>query len=191
VAGKRPLLALSIPLALLACVFGHVAGYAAAGAGAGGQAVHAGERAVHGYLAYGPLFLALCASIAAAALGVRVAGRLRGHLSPVPMALIGPFAFLVQELAERLAAGLPVSAVLELAVLAGLLAQVPCAVLAYRLARWLLRAADVLAAALGRSGPFAVSPPGLPRPARDSAPPRPLHRFTGHGRAPPLSAAFS
>jgi hypothetical protein len=183
-AGKRPLLALSIPLALLACALGHLAGYAAAGVGAG-------ERAVHGYLAYGPLFLALCASIAAAALGVRVAGRLRGHLSPVPMALIGPFAFLVQELAERLAAGLPVSAVLELAVLAGLLAQVPCAVLAYRLARWLLRAADVLAAVLGRSGPIAGSPPGLPRPARAPALLRPLHRFTGYGRAPPLAAAFS
>jgi hypothetical protein len=183
VVGKRPLLALSIPLALLGCVLGHVAGYAAAGAGAS-------DRAMHGYLAYGPLFLALCASLAAVALGLRVAGRLRGHPSPVPAALIGPLAFLVQELAERLAAGLPVSAVLELAVLAGLVAQVPCALLAYKVAGWLLRAADVLAA-LARSRPPAVTPSGLPRPSGESALLRPSHRFSGYGRAPPLSGAFS
>jgi hypothetical protein len=180
---KRSLLALSIPLALIACVLGHAAGYAVAGA-------NPRDQALHGYLGYGPLFVAACATFAAFALALRVAGRLQGRPSPVPLLLIGPLAFLTQELVERLAAGLPASALLAPPVLAGLLAQLPLALASYSLGRWLLRAADTLAALL-MTAPDGLSAAALlSAPAVQPRPLRPSHTHTGFGRAPPTYRAL-
>ena len=182
-ARKRPLLALSFPLALLACVLGHAAGYALVGASRR-------DQMLHGYLAYGPLFVAACAAVAAVALGLRVAGRLRGRPSPWPLVLIGPFAFLVQELVERLAAGLPGAAVLEPVVLVGLLAQLPLALASYVLARWLLLATDALAAILATPSSVVRASSLLPVPAAAPVRLRPIHTYAGFGRAPPPCRVF-
>jgi hypothetical protein len=176
--------ALSVPLALLACVLGHAAGYAIVGASPR-------DQTLHGYLAYGPLFLAVSITVAAVALGLRIAGRLQGRPSPLPVVLIGPLAFLAQELGERIGAGLPAEAVLDPAVLAGLLAQPPLALLSYALAGWLLRAADVLATALApmrrAHGP---SPPLLVASVGSTSAPQPSHTYAGFARAPPPSPAL-
>jgi hypothetical protein len=169
---------LSFPLALLACILGHAAGYAIVGASPR-------EQALHGYMAYGPLFVAVCVSAAAVALGLRVSGRFQGRPSPVPLALIGPLAFLLQEVIERLAAGLPLSSALHPVVLVGLVAQLPLALVAYLLARLLLRAADALATWLGES-PAPLRPSVLlPAPAGEALRLRPAHTHAGFGRAPP------
>ena len=130
---KPPLLALSLPLAAAGTLAGHAAGYALVGGS---------QHHVHGYLAFAPEFLAVCVVVLAAALALRVGGRLRGRPSPWLFAVLPPLAFLAQELIERLAAGLPAHAVFEPAVYAGLAAQAPVALLAYLAARAMLRVAD-------------------------------------------------
>jgi len=134
---KSALLAFSLPLAATGTLAGHAAGYALTG----------GSRyAVHGYLAFAPQFLAVCVAVLLAAFALRAGGRLQGRPSPWVFAILPPVAFLVQEIAERVLAGLPAHALLERAVYAGLAAQAPIALLAYLAARALVRVADETAA---------------------------------------------
>jgi hypothetical protein len=150
---KHALLSLSLPLAAGGCLAGHAAGYAAVG-------MSARDARIHGYLALAPLFLAFCAALVVASLALRFSGRLRGRPAAWPFAILPPLAFCAQELVERLVAGLPAHAVLEPAVLIGLAAQLPIAVVAYLTARWLLRVADSAAQAL-RPVPLFVARPTL------------------------------
>lgn len=138
---RRPLWLLSVPLALVGCLLGHRLGYAIAGD-------PASERILHGYLAYTPLVLAAGGALVVTAVCLRAAGRLSGRPAAWVFALVPSLAFVVQEAGERAAAGVPLSSVLEPAVLAGLLAQLPLALLAYLAARTFLRVADAIAAAL-------------------------------------------
>jgi hypothetical protein len=174
----RPLLALSAPLALLACLVGHAVGYGIA---------HPDprEEGLHGYLAYGPLFVTLCLSIAALAVLLRASGRFQGAPSAWPFALIGPLAFSLQELIERLAVDASPTALLQPAVLFGLLAQLPLALVAYGLAQALLRGADAVATAFASPRRVVASPGLLPVPAAEPALPRPAFAHVGCGRSPP------
>jgi hypothetical protein len=132
---KRALLALSLPLAAIGTLAGHAAGYALAGTS------HQ-DAIVHRYLSFAPQFLAVCLACVAAALLLRVGGRLQGRPAAWPFALVPPLAFIAQELIERLVAGLPAHAVFEPAVYAGLAAQLPIALLGFSAARALIRVAD-------------------------------------------------
>jgi hypothetical protein len=138
---KRALLSLSVPLAAAGCLAGHAAGYAIVG-------MSRQEAQAHGYLAFAPQFLAICAALVVLSLALRLTGRLHGRPAAWPFAVLPPLAFCAQELIERLVAGLPAHAVFEPAVFAGLAAQLPIALVAYLLARALLRVADTAARAL-------------------------------------------
>jgi hypothetical protein len=175
---KRSLLALSLPLAAIGTLAGHAAGYALVG-------TSPQDTRVHGYLSFAPQFVAVCLACVALALLLRVGGRLRGRASAWPFALVPPLAFLGQELIERLAAGLPVSALLEPAVFAGLAAQLPIALLGFLVARALLRAADEAATALAPRLPV-LSDVGCPSAPRARAVVLPARlAFDRLGRAPP------
>ncbi len=175
---RRPLWFLSLPIAAGGCLLGHVLGYRLARAGRG-------DQALHGYLAYAPLFLAACLSLILVALALRVAGRLRGRPAVWPFALLPLLAFATQELLERVAAGLPPTAVAEPAVLTGLLAQLPLALLAFALARTLLSCADAVRRALAGPRRLRLRPALLLEPAGEPAPPRTSLAFDRLGRAPP------
>ena len=107
------------------------------------------------------------------------------------MALRGPSTacLRLQELVERLATGTSPHLLAEPAVLLGLVAQLPLALAAYRLARLLLRCADAVSEFLaaepslaGQSALVAVRPlePSLPRTTPAC--------LAGFGRAPPRGA---
>jgi hypothetical protein len=147
------LLGLSLPIVAIGSLAGHAAAYALVGS-------TRRDAAVHGYLSYAPQFLGICVSAVAIALVLRASGRLGGRPASWPFAAIPPLAFLLQELIERLAAGLPVHAVLEPAVYVGLAAQLPVACIAFVVARALLRLADEVALTLAPR-PGVVSRAGL------------------------------
>ena len=159
---------------------GHAAGYAIVG-------TTRQEAGIHGYLGYAPQFLAACAALVGVALALRVAGRLHGRPAAWPVALLPPLAFLVQELLERVLAGMPAHTVFEPAVYAGLAAQLPFAVAAFFAARALLRGADAVARAFV---PTSVSEPrrvlfAVPAPVPGLV--RTPLAFDRLGRAPPVS----
>ena len=149
---KRALLSLSLPVAAVGCLAGHAAAYALVG-------MSPEDPRVHGYLAFAPQFLAVCAALVAGSLALRVSGRLTGRPSAWPFAALPPIAFLTQELLERLAAGLPAHSVLAPAVYVGLAGQLPIAFAAYAVARMLLRVADEA------MRPLATRRPTIPLPA--------------------------
>jgi hypothetical protein len=152
---KRALLSLSVPLSALGCLAGHTAGYALVGTSR--QDAH-----IHGYLSLAPQFVVICAAVIAVATGLRFSGSLTGRPTAWPFALLPPLAFCAQELIERLAAGLPAHALLEPAVLVGLVAQLPIAFVAFLVARGLLRVADAAARATRPQLPFAFAPGLVP-----------------------------
>ncbi len=176
-ARRCPHLVLTAPLAVCGSVAGHAAGYALVGA--------PDDLRLHGYLRYAPLFAAVCLSLVLVALGLRVAGRLRGRPAAWPLALLPPLAFGLQELIERLAAGLPPDAVLQPAVLAGLAVQLPLALLALGLARVLLSAADAIADVLAGPRASALRPALLPGLAATHRLSESALAYDRLGRAPP------
>jgi hypothetical protein len=106
----------------------------------------------HGYFTYDPLCLAVGAALVVCALLGRA---IRAHveretsaarISAAPFAALPPATFVLQEHLERLLHGgaFPFGTALEPTFLIGLLLQLPFAVLAYVLARLLLRAAERL-----------------------------------------------
>ncbi len=178
VARSRPHWLLALPLAAAACLGGHGIGYRL---GQAGQQ----EAALHGYFRYLPLVFALASALLALALGLRIGGRLPGRPSAWPYALVPPLAYLGQELAERAMAGTGLEGLTHPAVLAGLLVQLPLAVLAYLAARALLRCADLVARALAGSAWPAPAPPLLAVPSGTVAPLPARGVRVGQGRAPP------
>ena len=94
--------------------------------------------------------------------------------------------FAVQELLERVLAGLPAHSVFEPAVYMGLAAQLPLAVAAYLIARALLRGADAIAGRLAPRPWFNLRAALVVVPSSGRIVHAPL-AFDHLGRAPPLS----
>jgi hypothetical protein len=116
----------------------------------------------HGYLAYAPLLFGILAALITIGLGAAVVDSARRRRTqPVPawaFALLPPLGFALQEFLERWLAGgnVPWWMVMQPTFRVGLLLQLPFALLAYGLARLLLRAArEVGAAFVGK--PLAVA----------------------------------
>ncbi len=112
----------------------------------------------HHYLSYAPLFFAIVGAVALCAFGMGVLRRRSSDLgtaqvSLLPFLLVSPVAFALQECIERLfVGGWPFAAVLAPTFMPGLLFQLPFALVAFLVARWLLKAADCLhVLLLGRS----------------------------------------
>jgi hypothetical protein len=148
---QRALLSLSLPVAVVGCLGGHAAGYALVG-------TSQEDARIHGYLGFAPQFLAVCAVFIAVSLALRVSGRLAGRPAAWPFGLLPPFAFLAQELLERLVAGLPAHSVFAPTVYAGLAAQLPIAMAAFFVARALLRVADAATRSLATRAPALIAP---------------------------------
>lgn len=176
--GRRPLLALSLPLALGGCLVGHLTAYGAIGESPG-------QAALHGYLAYAPLTAALAATTALVALALRAHGRLRGAPSAAVFALLAPLAFVLQETIERAAQGVSLATLVTAPVLVGLLAQLPLAAVAFVLAHALLAVADAIGRLLAAAPPAARGTPSPRRRAARVTAPRPAVAHAGFGRAPP------
>jgi hypothetical protein len=122
--------------------------------------------------------MGLCALLAVGLVLVVRGGAAR---TPAPLfALCPPLAFLLQEHAER---GFDPAFVLEPAVLVGLALQVPFAVLAYAVARLLVRAADAIGRLLRPPHPVRRAS----RVARPAEAPEPRAAFVlaGAQRGPP------
>ena len=148
----------------------------------------------HSYMSLWPKLLAMGGALELAALVAIVVSTVRRRrYTPVPswaFALMPPLAFVLQELLERLfvSGSFPWWMVLQPTFRVGLLLQLPFALLAYLLARLLLRVADRIGRALRgknrqprRGG---LSPRWHPVALRS---PRIAALADGHaGRAPPL-----
>jgi hypothetical protein len=109
----------------------------------------------HGYFSYAPLFFAVGGAVALCAFWLRVLGReprrpggtvtVRAQVSLLPFLVAAPLTFALQECIERLfAGGWPFVAVFAPTFLPGLVFQLPFALVAFVIARLLLRAADRL-----------------------------------------------
>ena len=177
--------ALTLPLLPIGVLAGHAVGYELAGPGA---------QAPHGYLGYAPLFLAVCTALVLAGFVARVVRVERGLPSgPAPawiFAALPPFAFLAQEYLERLFQEGQVgwATAFQPAVLLGLYAQVPFALLLFLVARALASLADVVARVIGSE--VAGSVGVLPLLAPVSALLLPASCVAGRGygeRGPPLA----
>lgn len=179
--GSRSAWLVSVPVALAGCLAAHVAAYALA-------PPEASAGHVHGYLAQLPL-------VGGGALGVVLAaavwhalrGRAGSRPSPALFAVLPPLAFVLQEHVERL--GEPVLVLLEPTFLVGLVLQLPFGLLAWLLARAILRAAEALGALL------APPPrPWLPAPLRLHSPqlflPCPALAGAGSERGPPAPSGI-
>jgi hypothetical protein len=171
----------SLPIALAGCLAAHIAAYALA-------TPDAAASHVHGYLAQLPL-------VGGGALAVVLAGALWHALreragsrpSPLMFAALPPLAFALQEHVERL--GNPALVVLEPTFLLGLALQLPFGLLAWLLARAILRAAEALAALLVRP-PWPWQPSPLRVDARGHVHPRPALATAGSERGPPAHSGI-
>lgn len=144
-------------------------------------AYHGTETASHGYMGIAEMLV--CAVLA-----VGLVAAVRGPAGHAPVWLFAaapPLAFLLLESAER---AFDPAFLLEPAVLVGLVLELPFALLAFGLARLLLRAAGALRRLLRRR-PLARGGVRLPRLAA-SGEPIGVFALAGAGRGPPsLSTA--
>jgi hypothetical protein len=141
---------ITLPLAVVGSQVAHAAGYRLATGE--GELAHALAASGHGYLAYAPLALAVCAALVVLALARELLGALGGdgrasRPSALLFSILAPAIFIAQEHFERLAHDgvFPTSLVVEKTFLLGLALQVPFALAAYALARLLLRATRAVA----------------------------------------------
>jgi hypothetical protein len=170
---------LTVPLALAGTQVAHALVY--------GAAVPVDE--IHRYLTYLPLAGGL--ALAALTVGLTGAARAGVGVPAWPFAFVGPLVFSLQEHLERLQHGdgaLWLTAA-EPTFVAGLLLQVPFALLAYAAAKALLAATRVIARALARPRRLRLRPHLLPRPVVAVVAPRIPAAATGYGkRGPPARA---
>jgi hypothetical protein len=123
----------------------------------------------HAYLSYAPLFFAVAGAVCLCAFGLRVFARgdrdsVVVQVPLLPFLLVAPLAFAFQECSESLlVGGWPFAAPLAPTFLPGLVFQAPFALLAFLVARWLLRAAERLRTFA--AGGVAPSFPSAPRAA--------------------------
>jgi hypothetical protein len=185
-----------LPLAVIGSQVAHSVDYRIVAPDPGERA-HLLAETGHRYLAYLPLVLALCTVVVALGL-VAEAGHRGGSTGRALRAwhfgLVAPAVFACQELFERLAhdGSLPWNAVFEPTFVVGLAVQVPFALLAFGLARWLLRAAAAVGRVLG-GAPRHRSWPGsavVPAPTcRVDAPRLPVLALGFGTRGPPLRSS--
>jgi hypothetical protein len=143
---------LTAPLLVFGLLAGHAAGYRWAVPDPH-QRQHLLDASGHAYSRYLPIVIAVAATLLLASLAWRVRAAIAGQtLLPPPwlLALLPPFAFLVQEYVERLLSSghVHLDTLWAPPVLVGLQLQIPFALLALLAARLLARAADVLGQAL-------------------------------------------
>ena len=148
---------LTAPLLVLGLLAGHSLGYRWTIPDAHERA-HMLEASGHGYLEYAPLVVSVALTVAFVALAARVLAVVRARPCGVPpwlFALLAPLAFVVQEYVERWRHSGDVAwpALLEPPVLAGLLVQLPVALVVLAIARALSRLADAFGRALGAEPP--------------------------------------
>lgn len=154
---------LAVPLTIAASQVGHGLAYRTVSPDAHARA-HLLEESGHAYLQHLPLALGLLSVLAAFALiaQVRAAiGRRAGiGLARLPFAAVPPAVFMLQEHFERLLhdGSFPLAAVAEPTFLLGLVFQLPFALLAFGVARLLIRVADEIGFALGGSARPALEP---------------------------------
>lgn len=179
--GTRSAWALSIPIAALGCLAAHWFAYAAAhpDPASRGRALQASG---HGYLMHAPLLLAGVVTVVLVALLRESVRAARGARSAPPPAWLFAFmpaaAFTLQEHAERLLAGADPFVIRQPVFLLGLALQLPFGLLAFWLARAVLRAAQAVGEA------FASEPaPRLPRPVALCVPQREVVYAPPHARA--------
>ena len=141
---------ITLPLALVGSQVAHAAGYRLATGE--GELAHALASSGHGYLAYAPLALAVCAAFVVIALARELICALGGdetasRPSALAFSVLAPAIFIAQEHFERLTHGgaFPTSLLVEKTFVLGLALQVPFALVAYALARILLRATRAVA----------------------------------------------
>jgi hypothetical protein len=134
---------ITLPLAIVGSQVAHAAGYRLATGE--GELSHVLSSSGHGYLAYAPLALGICAALVVLALARELVGALGGdgrasRPSALLFSILAPAIFVAQEHFERLAhdGAFPASLLVEKAFLIGLALQVPFALVAYAVARLLL-----------------------------------------------------
>jgi hypothetical protein len=152
---------ITLPLAIAGSQVAHAAGYRLATGE--GDLAHALASSGHGYLAYAPLALGVCAAFVVLALVRELLGALGGderasRPSALLFSVLAPAIFIAQEHFERLAhdGALPASLFVEKTFLLGLALQVPFALVAYGLARFLLGATRAVAQLLGSPRPVVL-----------------------------------
>jgi hypothetical protein len=140
---------LTLPLAIVGSQVAHSLAYRFA---TDGNVSHELAASGHGYLAYAPLALGVCAALVALALVRELRDLLAGHErasrpSALTFAVLAPFIFVGQEHFERLThqGAFPTSLLVEKTFVLGLALQLPFALAAYALARLLLRATRAVA----------------------------------------------
>lgn len=154
------------------------------------------QQSGHGYEAYAPLLLGLLAAIQLFVVLVAVADRVREQrsvrgLPPWAFLWLPVVGFTLQEHLERLfmAGVFPWRAVEEPTFWRGLLLQIPIGLLAYAVARLLLRTVDAVARAITehrRNGRRVRVCPPSPAPRQSVLLPRPAAlALAAAGRAPP------
>lgn len=163
---------LSLPLILGGSEVAHWAAYRVVYPHAGVRRAELAETG-HGYLTQAPQAIAVAVAMAVVALAVRVATRRRGEtgersaLAPfLPFAALPALAFALQEHLERLLhdGALPLDTATAPTFATGLLLQVPFGLVAFGLARLLLRVADRIAR-VGRTAPPRAPAPAAAAPA--------------------------
>lgn len=108
----------------------------------------------HGYMGYAPLVAGIAGALEMVAfawiVGQAVRGSRQARVPAWVFALLPPLAFVIQEVLERWLAGgsFPWWAFLQPTFFAGLLLQLPFALLAYLVAHWLTRVARTVAPVL-------------------------------------------
>jgi hypothetical protein len=151
----------------------------------------------HAYLKVAPYVSALCVALVLAALLAhalrRSAARTEGRVALWPFLVLPLLFFALQEHAERLVGtgSFPFAAMLEAPCLLGVALQIPLGVLAYVVARLLLRLSDELGRLISRlraprlrPARLVGRPPGRIPPARVS-----ILSLNRAGRAPPVAIA--
>ena len=180
----------TLPLAIAGALSGH----AVANALMGAPSDPAAELVVPGRPAFEPLvaLVALLAALLLAALLARVAGLWspQSSVAALPFAAVTPLFFVFQEHLEAFlhSGGVPFGTVLEPTFVPALALQLPFALLAYLIARALLRFADSVRRFLADSGGEIRHRGPIRMPVRRPSVRRPWARFvvvSHSGRAPP------
>jgi hypothetical protein len=183
---------IALPLAVIGTLAGHAVGYRAAVPDAEARAQELAASG-HGYLEFAPLVMGLCTAFALLAFVALVIHTSRGGRAGGAqvklIAAIPPLAYVLQEVLERLLhdGHLPWSALGSAPVVAGLLAQIPFALLAAAVAALLSSVAERIGAVVAAWRPASiVASVFLSLASAVDLPARPAPATGYAGRGPPF-----